>query len=154
MSRKRGARLRDFTPKENKTHKQSCQLGKQACSRCRYWDLIRQVCHAEPRPAEGHPERGGACQVALDALKHDDEKGGAWAGCVACHAYAEERPHKARPNVYADFSIGAAKLLDTKAAVLLRHASTRLHLQAVASLLDVPLRRASEHYFERNSPLR
>ena len=34
----------------------------------------------------------------------------------------------------ADLSIGAAKLLDTKAAVLLRHANTRLHLQAVASL--------------------
>ena len=48
------------------------------------------------------------------------------------------RPHKARPNAYADFSIGAATLLDTKAAVLLRHANTRLHLQAVASLVDVP----------------
>ena len=48
------------------------------------------------------------------------------------------RPHKARPSIYADFSIGAAKLLDTKAAVLLRHASTRLHLQAVASLAGVP----------------
>ena len=43
-----------------------------------------------------------------------------------------------RPNIYADFSSGAAKLLDTKAAVLLRHAKTRLHLQAVASLLGVP----------------
>ena len=40
---------------------------------------------------------------------------------------------QARPNIYADFSIGAAKLLDTKAAVLLRHAKTRLHLQAGAS---------------------
>ena len=48
------------------------------------------------------------------------------------------RPHKLRPNIYADCSIGAAKLLDTKAAVLLRHANTRLRLQAVASLLDVP----------------
>ena len=86
------------------------------------------VCHEEPRPAEGYPEGGGAC------LKHDDEKGG---NCVACHAYAQERPHKARPNIYADFSIGAAKLLDTKAAVLLRHA-TRLRLQVAASLLDVP----------------
>ena len=47
-------------------------------------------------------------------------------------------PHKVRPNIYADFSIGAAKLLDTKAAVLLRHAKTRVRLQAVASLLDVP----------------
>ena len=47
-------------------------------------------------------------------------------------------PHKARPNLYADFSIGAAKLLDTKAAALLRHAKARLHLHAVASLLDVP----------------
>ena len=44
------------------------------------------------------------------------------------------RPHKVRPSIYTDFSIGAAKLLDTKAAVLLRHANTRLHLQAVASL--------------------
>ena len=48
------------------------------------------------------------------------------------------RPHKVRPSTYADFSIGAAKLLDTKAAVLLRHANTRLHLQAVASLAGVP----------------
>ena len=48
------------------------------------------------------------------------------------------RPHKVRPNVYTGFSIGATKLLDTKAAVLLRHANTRLHLQAVASLVDVP----------------
>ena len=48
------------------------------------------------------------------------------------------RPHTVRPNVYADFSIGAAKLLDTTAAGLLRHANTRLRLQAVASLLDVP----------------
>ena len=40
--------------------------------------------------------------------------------------------------MYADFSIGAAKLLDTKAAVLLRHANTRLHLQAVASLVGAP----------------
>ena len=72
------------------------------------------------------------------ALKHDDEKGGNWAGCLACYAYAQERPRKARPNIYADFSIGTAKLLDTKAAALLRHAKTRLHLQAVASLLDVP----------------
>ena len=37
---KGGTRLRDFTPKENKPHKQSCQLGKQTCSRCRYWGLI------------------------------------------------------------------------------------------------------------------
>ena len=44
------------------------------------------------------------------------------------------RSHKLRPNIYADFSIGAAKLLGTKAAVLLRHANARLHLQAVASL--------------------
>ena len=49
------------------------------------------------------------------------------------------RPRKVRPNLYADFSIGAAKLLDTKAAVLLRHANTRLHLQAVASLLGAPM---------------
>ena len=72
------------------------------------------------------------------ALKHDDEKGGAWVGGVACHAHAQERPHKVWPNIYARFSIGAAKLLGTKAAVLLQHAKTRLHLQAVASSLDVP----------------
>ena len=47
------------------------------------------------------------------------------------------RPQKVRPNTYADF-IGAAKLLDTKAAVLLRHADTRLRLQAVASLVGAP----------------
>ena len=69
------------------------------------------------------------------ALKHDDEKGGTWVGCVACHAYAQE--HKVRPRIYADFSIGTAKLLDTKAAVLLRHDNTRLHLQAAASLVYV-----------------
>ena len=40
------------------------------------------------------------------ALKHDDEQGGNWVGCVACHAYAQERPHKVRPNSYAHFSIG------------------------------------------------
>ena len=66
---KGGTRLRDVTPKENKTHKQSCQLGNQKCSQCRYWDLIDgagpPVCHEEPRPAEGYPEGGGACQVAL-----------------------------------------------------------------------------------------
>ena len=43
-----------------------------------------------------------------------------------------------RPNIYADFNISVAKLLDTKAAVLLRHATTRLHLHAVASLVGVP----------------
>ena len=48
------------------------------------------------------------------------------------------RPRTARPNIDADFSIGAAELLDAKAAVLLRHANARLHLQAVASVLVVP----------------
>ena len=72
------------------------------------------------------------------ALKHGAEKGGAWAGCVDCHAYSPERPRKVRPSIYADFIIGAAKLLDAKAAVLLRHANARLHLQAVASLLGAP----------------
>ena len=80
---------------------------------------------------------GALAKLPWLALKHDDEKGGARVGCVACHACAQERPHKVRPSIYADFSIGAAKLLDTKAAVLLRHA-THLHLQAAASLLDVP----------------
>ena len=65
-----------------------------------------------------------------------DSKGGAWVGCVACHAYAQERPHKVQANPYADFSIGATKL--GKAHVLLRHAKTQLHLQAVAAMLDVP----------------
>ena len=46
------------------------------------------------------------------------------------------RSHKVRPGIYAyaDVSIGAAKLLDTKADALQRRANTRLHLQAVASL--------------------
>ena len=65
VSRKSGARLRDFTPKENKTHKQSCQLGRQKRSRCRYWDLIRQSAMRSHTPAEGHPEGGSACQVAV-----------------------------------------------------------------------------------------
>ena len=73
-------------------------------------------------------------KVEVLASNMTTRKGG---NCVACHAYAQERPHKARPSIYADFSIGAAKLLDTKAAVLLRRA-TRLHLQVAASLLDVP----------------
>ena len=86
------------------------------------------------------------------ALKHDDEQGGNWVGCVACHAYAQERPHTARPNIYAHVSIGAAKLLGTKAAVLLRHAKTRLRLQAVASLLGVPCGgQAYVHYIECNN---
>ena len=53
------------------------------------------------------------------AFKHDEEKGGAWVGCVACHA------GPTTCGIYADFSIGAAKLLDTKAAALLRHATCR-----------------------------
>ena len=68
------------------------------------------------------------------ALKHENGKGGAWVGCVACHAYA--RPQKVQAIPYADFSIGAAKL--GKAHVVLRHAKTQLHLQAVAAMLDVP----------------
>ena len=65
---KGGTQLRDFTPTENKTHTQSCQLGKQKRSRCRYWDLIegqhRQFAmrsHVPQRVTEG----GGACQVAV-----------------------------------------------------------------------------------------
>ena len=54
---------------------------------------------------------------------------------MACHAYAQERPQKAQANPYADFSIGATKL--GKPHVLLRHAKTQLHLQAVAAMLDV-----------------
>ena len=67
-------------------------------------------------------------------------KGGAWVGCVACHAYAQERPQKVQANPYADFIIGATKLLleTGKPHVLLRHAKTQLHLQAVAAMLDVP----------------
>ena len=74
------------------------------------------------------------------ALKHENGKGGAWVGCVACHAYAQERPQKVQANPYADFSIGAAKLLleTGKPHVLLRHAKTQLHLQTVAAMLDVP----------------
>ena len=74
------------------------------------------------------------------ALKHENGKGGAWVGCVACHAYAQEGPPKVQANPYADFSIGAAKLLleTGKPHVLLRHAKTQLHLQAVAAMLDVP----------------
>ena len=68
------------------------------------------------------------------AFKHDEEKGGAWVWLRGL----PHRPHKLRPNIYADFSIGAAKLLDTKAAALLRHANARLRLQAVASLVGVP----------------
>ena len=128
VSRKSGARLRDFTPKENKTQKQSCQLGRQTCSRCRHWGLIRQFATRSHAPQKATRKVEVLAKLPWLALKHDDEQGGNWVGCVACHTYAQERPHKVRPNVYADFSIGAAKLLDTKAAVLLRHANTRLHL--------------------------
>ena len=100
--------------------------------------LIRQIALRSHTPQKATRKVEALAKLPWLALNHDDEKGGAWAGCVACHAYAQERPHKARPSIYADFSIGAAKLLDTKAAALLRHAKTRLHLQAVASVLDVP----------------
>ena len=131
---------RDFTPKENKTHKQSYQRGTQECSQCRYGDLIegqhRQFAMRSHVPQKVTRKVEVLARLPWLALKHDDAQGGNSAGCVACRAYAQERPHKARPNIDADFSIGAAKLLDTTAAVLLRHAKTRLHLQAVASLLD------------------
>ena len=90
------------------------------------------VCHEEPRPAD--PDGGGACQVALAGLQSRRRE--RWR--LGWLRGLPRRPHTLRPNIYADFSIGAAKLLDTKAAVLLRHANTRLHLQAVASLAGVP----------------
>ena len=125
VSRKSGARLRDFTPKGNKTHKQSCQLGRQQCSRCPDWDLIRHFAIRSHVPQKVTRKVEVLAKLPWLAFKHDEEKGGRG---------LPRRPHTVRPNIYADFSIGAAKLLDTKAAVLLRHANTRLHLQAVASL--------------------
>ena len=48
-------------------------------------------------------------------------------------------PRRCRLTPYANFNIRAARLLDgAKAHILLRHAKTRLHLQAVAAMLDVP----------------
>ena len=65
--------------------------------------------------------------------------GRAYYGCVACHAYARERPQNKCTNKYMNFIITADKLLlnSAKPHVLLRHAKTQLHLQAVASMLGV-----------------
>ena len=105
VSRKSGARLRDFTPKENTTHKQSCQLGKQKRSQCQYWDLIEGQHHQFAMRSHVPQKVTRKVEVLAKlpwlALKHDDEQGGHWVGCVACHAYAQERPHKVRPNLYA-----------------------------------------------------
>ena len=136
--------LRDFTLEETDRHKQNCKLGKRnKCGQCRYWDLMAKD-HGRfamlklhtPQLAFKFRKLEVLAKLPWLALKHDNGKGGAWVGCVACHAYAQERPHKVQANPYADFSIGATKL--GKAHVLLRHAKTQLHLQAVAAMLDVP----------------
>ena len=75
------------------------------------------------------------------ALKRDQLNGGAYYGCVACHAYARERPEKVFKNKYVNFTITVERLLldSAKPHVLLRHAKTQLRLQAVASVLGVSL---------------
>ena len=59
---------------------------------------------------------------------------------MACHAYARERPQQKCTNKYMNFIITSDKLLlnSGKPHVLLRHAKTHLHLQAVAAMLDAP----------------
>ena len=69
--------ISDFTPKENKTHKQSCQLGRQKCSRCRYWDLIRQFAMGSHAPQKVTRKVEVLAKLPWLALKHDGEKGGA-----------------------------------------------------------------------------
>ena len=52
---------------------------------------------------------------------------------------ANAAPQKVPFSPYADFNIKAARLLGgAKAHILGRHAKARLHLQAVAAMLDVP----------------
>ena len=139
---------RDFTLEEKDTHTQNCVLGKlKKCGRCRYLDLMATdqehnrfalLRLLPPQLALKFGELELVAKLPWLALKQDN-KGSAWVGCVACHAYAQERPHKVQAsNNYADFNIDATKLLTTKPHVLLRHAKTKLHLQAVAALLDVP----------------
>ena len=86
VSRKSGARLRDITPKENKTHTQSCQLGRQQCSRCPDWDLIRHLAIRSHVPQKVTRKVEVLAKLPWLAFKHGEEDGGAWAGCVACHA--------------------------------------------------------------------
>ena len=87
---KGGTRLRDFTPKENKTHKQTCQLGKQKCSQHRCWGLIEgqhhQFAMRSHAPQKVTRKVEARAMLPWLALKHDDEKGGAWVVRVACHA--------------------------------------------------------------------
>ena len=117
------------------------------CGQCRYWDVMAKEhgrfamlkLHTPPL-AFKFRKLSLLAKLPWLALKDENGKGGAWGGGVACHAYAQERPQKVQTNPYADFSIGAAKLLREtgKPHVLLAHAKTQLHLQAVAAMLDVP----------------
>ena len=72
VSRKSGTRLRDFTPKENKTHKQCCQLGKQ-----QYWGLIRHFAMRGHVPQKVTRKVEVLANLPWLALNHDDEQGGA-----------------------------------------------------------------------------
>ena len=143
----RVARFRDFTLEETETHKRNCKLGKLNCGRCRYWDLMAndhsRFAMLRLRPTDQLAFKARKVEVLAKlpwlALRHDSIKGGAWVGCMACHAYVRERPQKAKANPYADFHIKAARLVDrAKPHIMMRHAKTRLHLQAVAAMLDVP----------------
>ena len=136
-----------FTLEETETHKRNCKLGKLNCGRCRYWDLMAndhsRFAMLRLRPTDQLAFKARKVEVLAKlpwlALRHDSIKGGAWVGCMACHAYVRERPQKAKANPYADFHIKAARLVDrAKPHIMMRHAKTRLHLQAVAAMLDVP----------------
>ena len=144
----RVARFRDFTLEETETHKRNCKLGKlNQCGRCRYWDLMAndhsRFAMLRLRPTDELAFKSRKVEVLAKlpwlALRHDNIKGGAWVGCMACHAYVRERPQKAKANPYADVHIKAARLVDrAKPHIMMRHAKTRLRLQAVAAMLDVP----------------
>ena len=98
----RVAHFRDFTLEETKTRKLTCKRAKlNKRGRCRYLDLMAND-HGRFAMLKLHPDQMALKSRKVEvlaklpwlALKHDNDKGGAWVGCVACHAYAQERPQK------------------------------------------------------------
>ena len=137
--------LKDFTDEQNQKHKLSCQLRESECGWCRYLGLIRvhnrrfALLPHVPNMANMKVQLLG--KVPWLAIKYDGDnvhKSSIWVGRVACHAYAQDRPHKVNSNAFADFAINATKLVDARPRLLLRHVGTNLHQQAVAAMLDLP----------------
>ena len=94
--------LRDYTPEETDTHKRNCELGKlNKCGRCRYLDLMAKehrrftmLRFVAPQLAFKSPKQELLAKLPWLAIKRDPLNGGAYYGCVACHAYARERPER------------------------------------------------------------